>query len=112
MRAAANLFAARHDQQAGRARRVVERRGKHRAFAIEVQLMPHVLLHAAMSAAIAAAIAASSLGSARSQSGVPAMPSAPRPMLRRDRKGVGSGKSGSGRVDLGGGRTMKRKTYK
>src|SRR3546814_10883648 len=77
-RAAANLVAARHVQQPVAAGLIVERRGERGALAIEIQLMPHVLLHAAMSAAIAAAIAASSPGSARSQSGVPAMPSAPR----------------------------------
>src|SRR3546814_20656764 len=58
MRAAANLVAARHDQQAGRARRVVERRGKHRAFALEVQMMPHVFLNAGTQAAASAAIGA------------------------------------------------------
>src|SRR3546814_8850375 len=67
MRAAANLVAARHDQQPVAAGRIVERRGERGALAIEIQLMPHVLLHAAMSAAIAAAIAASSPGSARSE---------------------------------------------
>src|SRR3546814_8003952 len=50
MRAAANLVAARHDQQPGAAGRIVERRGERRALAIEIQLMLHVRSEEHMSA--------------------------------------------------------------
>src|SRR3546814_10222285 len=52
VRAAADLVAARNDQQPGRSGRFIKGRGERRALASEGQMMPHERLHAAISAAI------------------------------------------------------------
>src|SRR3546814_20956614 len=79
VRAAADLVSARHDQQPGRPRRLVERRVECRPLAGEGQIMPPDPPPAAESAAIPSPPPDSSPGLSRRPPGVPARPAPPRP---------------------------------